>query len=340
MTAPAVATAAPTGARPSARRQLAAWLAGISLAGVTLVLACRALNTDAVTPVPQLLAFLPWLLLPAGTALLLAALARWRVGMAWGAVAVAVTAWFMQPYGAADTPSAPPVAHLRVLTSNVEFGQATEELLATIRRERPDLVFVQECDLGCGKALRDRADYPHHHIVQATGAEGSAILSRYPLKTAEGVPGTLSMPGAVVEIEGHQVRLQLAHPMPPMPGDLGIWRSELAALRDYAARDGRTPTILAGDFNASQDHAAFRRILDTGLRDSTRLAGGSRTPSWPSASAPPLGAQIDHVLVSKDFSARATRFLDLPNTDHRSLLADLTLHTPHATLHTPHAPKA
>nr|WP_231627108.1 endonuclease/exonuclease/phosphatase family protein [Streptomyces apocyni] len=298
----------------------------MALAGVSVVLGCRALDMDGVTPVPQLLAFLPWLLVPAGTGLLLAALARWRIGLAWGAVAVAVTAWFTQPYGGAAAPSGPPVAHLRVLTSNVEFGQATEELLAAISRERPDLVFVQECDLSCGQALRDRTDYPHHRIAAATGAEGSAILSRYPLKDAEGVPGTLSMPGAVAEVEGHRVRLLSAHPMPPMPGELGVWRSELGALRDYAARDGRTPTIVAGDFNATQDHAAFRRILDTGLRDSTRLAGGSRTPSWPSDTAPPLGAQIDHVLVSADFSARSTRFIDLANTDHRSLLADLTLH--------------
>ncbi|MHC0429307.1 endonuclease/exonuclease/phosphatase family protein [Streptomyces sp. O3] len=294
------------------------------------MLVCRALDTDAVTPVPQLLAFLPWLIVPAGVALLLAALARWRVGMAWGAIAVGVTAWFTQPYGGADPPSGPPVAQLRVLTSNVEFGQATQQLLAAIRRERPDLAFVQECDLGCAQALREHteADYPHHRIVLATGAEGSAILSRYPLKDADGVPGTLSMPGAIAEVAGYRVRLQLAHPMPPMPGDLDTWRSELAALRDYAARDSRTPTILAGDFNASQDHAAFRRVLDTGLRDSTRLAGGTRTPSWPSVSAPPLGAQIDHVLVSADFSARATRFIDLDHTDHRSLLADLTLHAP------------
>jgi hypothetical protein len=39
-----------------------------------------------------------------------------------------------------------------------------------------------------------------------------------------------------------------------------------------------------------------------------------------------FGTQIDHVLVSRDFSARTARFLDLPNTDHRSLMVDITLH--------------
>ena len=40
----------------------------------------------------------------------------------------------------------------------------------------------------------------------------------------------------------------------------------------------------------------------------------------------PLGAQIDHVLVSEDFSVRSARFLDLADTDHRALLVGLELH--------------
>jgi endonuclease/exonuclease/phosphatase (EEP) superfamily protein YafD len=109
---------------------------------------------------------------------------------------------------------------------------------------------------------------------------------------------------------------------------LGVWRHELGELRAFAARDTRTPTILAGDFNASQDHAAFRRILDTGLRDSSRLSGTPRTPSWPAPTSRIIGAQIDHVLVSRDFTARSARFLSLSDTDHRALLVDLTLHEP------------
>jgi endonuclease/exonuclease/phosphatase (EEP) superfamily protein YafD len=115
-------------------------------------------------------------------------------------------------------------------------------------------------------------------------------------------------------------------PMPPLPGHVGRWRRELGELRDFAAEDGRTPLLLAGDFNASQDHAVFRRILDTGLRDAARLTGHDRTPSWPARTTPAFGAQIDHVLLSPDFSARTARFLDLADTDHRALLVDVTLH--------------
>jgi endonuclease/exonuclease/phosphatase family metal-dependent hydrolase len=137
----------------------------------------------------------------------------------------------------------------------------------------------------------------------------------------------MGMPGAVADVDGHAVRLQLAHPMPPLPGQVDLWHRELAALREAATADPGTPLVLAGDFNASQDHAAFRRILDTGLRDASRLDGADRTATWPALTAPTLGVQIDHVLVSEDFGARRTRILDLADTDHRAVVTDLTLHT-------------
>ncbi|WP_420802589.1 endonuclease/exonuclease/phosphatase family protein [Streptomyces cavernae] len=304
-----------------------AWIAGLLLLGVGAVVGCRLADTDGITPVPQLLAFLPWLLAPTGLALLLAFLARWRIGMLWAMVTLALLAWFSEPYGKTMEVGGTAVAELRVLTSNVKFGQATESLIAAVQRQRPDLVFVQECEYTCSDALKKAfADdaYPYRQAVEGQGSDGSVILSRYPLKATDGVPGTMGMPGAVADVEGREVRLQLAHPMPPLPDQLRLWRSELGALRAYAART-KGPTILAGDFNASQDHAAFRRILDTGLRDAARLAGEARTPTWPTATAPPLGAQIDHILVSRQFLSREVTFLDLKDTDHRAVLADLTL---------------
>lgn len=340
---------APGGAPPGGDRRtrrrgggIRAWLAALLLAGVSVLAGCRAADTDAVTPVPQLLAFWPWLLAPTLLALLLAALARSRTGLLWGLLLLGTIAWFMEPYGKVTEPHGAPVAELRVLTSNVEVGRATGSLITAVRRERPDLVFVEECDARCfdllddafgparttaGKEPAPRGGYPYRQAVRAPGSHGSVILSRYPLRPAAAVRGTMGMPGAVATVQGRPVRLQLAHPMPPLPGGLDAWRSELGALRDFAARtDGDDPTILAGDFNASQDHAAFRRILDTGLRDGARLAGAARAPSWPSRTTPTLGAQIDHVLVSPGFSAHDARFLTLAHTDHRALRIDLTLH--------------
>lgn len=304
---------------------------GAGFGAVSVVVVCRAVDADAVTPVPQLLAFLPWLLAPTAAGLLLALFARWRAGMVWGAVLLAVTGWFTQPYGTGSEPGGTVAAEVRVLTANVEFGEGTGALIPVVRRERPDLVFVEECEYRCEDALATAFDsvYPYREAVPGAGSEGSVILSRFPLEGTEGIPGsTMGMPGAVAELAGgHSVRVQLAHPMPPIPGQVGLWRKELGALRDFAAENpSRTPTILAGDFNASQDHAAFRRLLDTGLRDAARLAGAARTPSWPARTAPTAGAQIDHVLVSGEFSASDARFLGIADSDHRALVVDLALH--------------
>jgi endonuclease/exonuclease/phosphatase (EEP) superfamily protein YafD len=297
---------------------------------VSVVVGCRVADTDAVTPVPQLLAFLPWLVAPTGAALLFSALGRWWTGMVWGVAVLALLAWFIEPYGRVAQPAGTAVTSVRVLTSNVEFGRATGPLVTAVRRERPDVVFVEECADVCRTTLeRDVGTaYPHRRAVVAPGSAGSVILSRFPLRGTAGVPGTMGMPGAVADVDGTPVRLQLAHPMPPLPRQVNLWRSELGRLRDFADADPAAPTVLAGDFNASQDHAAFRHILDTGLNDAARLAGGDRTPSWPARTLPVLGAQIDHVLVSRQFGARDARFLALAGTDHRALLVDLTLYRP------------
>ncbi|WP_413758122.1 endonuclease/exonuclease/phosphatase family protein [Streptomyces sp. MMBL 11-3] len=329
-----------------ARTSAGTWFAALLLLTVSTVLGCRIADTDAVTPVPQLLAFLPWLLAPTGLALVFAFLSHWRIGLLWGVIALGVIAWYIEPYGKTMEPGGLPVAEVRVLTANVEFGGATDGLVEAVTKQRPDLVFVQECERSCAERLEQafgkrpenedgkdgkggeqdrKVVYPYRQAVEGTGSEGSVILSRHPLEAAKGIPATMGMPGAVADVDGYGIRLQLAHPMPPLPSHLGTWRRELSALRDYAAANVDRPAIVAGDFNATQDHAAFRRILDTGFMDGARLTGDTRTPTWPSLTAPALGAQIDHVLVSRGFTAHRTRFLDLDGTDHRALVVDLTL---------------
>lgn len=328
-------------------RRLTAGFAALLLLTASVPVLFRAADADGVTPVTQLLAFLPWLLLPAGLGLLGAAAARWPLGCVWALAMLTAVGWLVQPYGGSPAPEAhePTVARLRVLSANLEFGGATEELLAALRRERPDLVSVQECDARCVEALRTdavRRMYPHRVMAARPGAKGTAILSRHSLSVGRGVHGTMGMPEARVAVpargshrshrsHGHAddpltVRILAVHPLPPKPEYLPGWRRELGRLRVYAAHRSDTPTLMAGDFNSSQDHAAFRRVLDTGMRDTGLLLGSSRTPTWsPGGLTAPLGPQIDHVLASGDFRPRSLRFLALKGSDHRALLAELDL---------------
>ncbi|MFF9013343.1 endonuclease/exonuclease/phosphatase family protein [Streptomyces sp. NPDC014870] len=322
---------APQASRPR-HRAAAAWAAGLLVAVPTLVTGCRLLDTDALTPVPQLLSFLPWLTLPAALAALLALVARRRLLAGWSALVLLTTAWFTLPYGP-DTTTArgPVVERLRVLAANVEFGEATGALVTAARRERPALLYVSECDPACVRALTGAlsTNLPHRAVVDGEGSTGSVILSAYPLTARPPIPAAMGMPGAGARIGGRDVELRLAHPLPPLPRQVEDWRTELGRVADAAGAAHRAggPVLLAGDFNASQDHAAFRAVLDTGrLHDAARLAGAARTPTWPRELALPPYVQIDHVLVSDDFRVRQVRFLELTGSDHRAVLTDLDLH--------------
>ncbi len=296
-----------------------------------VVAGCRALGTDGVTPLPQLLSFLPWLTVPAGLGLLCAGLAR-RRGLAFLAVLVlAGTAWTSLPYTPlTGVTHGLPVARVRVVAANVEFGQGTGALIDLARREGPQVLYVSECDPGCGRALVAALSgrLPYQVAVEAEGSAGSVLLSAYPLRDRAVVPSVMGMPGATADIAGRAVRLQLAHPMPPVPGQVRLWKDELGRLRDaVAARPADEALILAGDFNASQDHAAFRSVVSAGpLLDAARTTGASRVPTWPAEGPLPPYVQIDHVLSTSDLYPVATRFLPLPGSDHRAVLADLDLH--------------
>ncbi|MFB7586442.1 endonuclease/exonuclease/phosphatase family protein [Streptomyces sp. NPDC056169] len=311
------------------RHRLTAWAAGLLLVVPALISACRFLDTDGITPVPQLLSLLPWLAVPAGLGAVLAAVARRRALTLLAVVVLGAVGWSSLPYmPQLVTSYGLPITRVTVLAANVEFSEGTEALIATIRRERPRLVFVSECDRACGRALTTTfaAELPHHTSVDADGSVGSVLLSAYPLTDERVVPAVMGMPGATAEIAGVPVRLQLAHPLPPLPRQVDAWKRELGRIRDAAAGHHTGPLLVAGDFNASQDHAAFRAILDAGhLQDSARLADASRTPTWPMEGPLPPFTQIDHVLVSRDFTVRDIRFLDLSGSDHRAVLADLDL---------------
>jgi endonuclease/exonuclease/phosphatase family metal-dependent hydrolase len=91
------------------------------------------------------------------------------------------------------------------------------------------------------------------------------------------------------------------------------------------------PRIIVGDLNATLDHPVLRRLLAEGMDDAARQANSGWQPTWPSPSRrsadgfpTPLGLMaIDHVLVSRHFSAVSTSTVVVPDTDHRALVVRL-----------------
>jgi endonuclease/exonuclease/phosphatase family metal-dependent hydrolase len=81
--------------------------------------------------------------------------------------------------------------------------------------------------------------------------------------------------------------------------------------------------LLIGDFNATLDHAAVRRLLDTGYVDAADAVGNGLTPTWQASLVPPVS--IDHVLVEEGIGVRAVRVHDIARSDHRAVVADLVV---------------
>ncbi|MFC3517833.1 endonuclease/exonuclease/phosphatase family protein [Streptomonospora nanhaiensis] len=170
-----------------------------------------------------------------------------------------------------------------------------------------------------------RAALPHEVAYTASGPVGGAVYSAYPL-TDRGRPPTehFAMPRAEVDVAGAPpVEVVAAHPMPPVASSaMEEWRASLRELPD-AAPDG-VLRILAGDFNATHDHAEFRALLETGYTDAAAATGDGWDPTWPSDGSLP-GTVLDHVLVDRRAAVEDTDVHTIPGSDHRAVVTTLTL---------------
>jgi endonuclease/exonuclease/phosphatase family metal-dependent hydrolase len=124
--------------------------------------------------------------------------------------------------------------------------------------------------------------------------------------------------------DARPVEVHSVHPDPPGPGK--AWVAGLRA--QEPAADGRPLRILAGDFNATLDHAELRRLLATGYHDAAERAGRGLTPTWPyfgrrTRLVPKVS--IDHVLVDRAIGVRDFAAVTVPLTDHRAILATLAI---------------
>ena len=231
---------------------------------------------------------------------------------------------------ARQPPGAGPV--LRVLTANLLFGRAVaEEVAELVCRKHADVLFVQELTdeaatrlqrAGLGDLLPYRVTQPTPH-----GTRGS-IYARYPLRGGPlAAPVSAARCTARLDLpSGQSVQLVCIHAAPPKPpwspDATARWRTQLSAL----PAPGDSPRILAGDFNATLDHAQFRRILRRGYLDAASQVGNGLSPTW----GPQPGRRlallaIDHVLIDRRCAVLTTSAHWLTGSDHRALYAELRL---------------
>ena len=114
-----------------------------------------------------------------------------------------------------------------------------------------------------------------------------------------------------------------AHTYPPLPGAMTWWRSSVADVASLCRRS-TAGLIVAGDFNATRDHAPLRNL--GGCVSAGEQAGIGGLATWPSSTGTTLlGATIDHVLVDGAvWEGKEGRVVTIPGTDHRAVVVRLS----------------
>ncbi|MCW2900287.1 MAG: hypothetical protein JWO67_2552 [Streptosporangiaceae bacterium] len=279
-------------------------------------------------PAVPLLSVTPYVAAAAPIPVICAALLRrWRAAAVGGVVAAGLLAAVLpRALG-----SAQPAAHgppLRVLSANLQIGGAdAAALVGLVRRTRADVLSAQELTPAAVRRL-ERAGLtgllPYKVLDTRGGATGIGIYARHPLRALSPVPGTAApMPRAELTLPG-KVRVEViaVHPLPPLSNPASDnWRRDLRAL---PTATGQPVRVVAGDFNATLDHASFRSLLRRGYADAADRAGRGLMPTWGAGRRGPV-LTIDHILVNDRVAVRRVHVYAVPGSDHRALFARLQL---------------
>jgi endonuclease/exonuclease/phosphatase (EEP) superfamily protein YafD len=217
--------------------------------------------------------------------------------------------------------------HIRVMSANVNQGQADAVAIVNlVRANAVDVLTLPELNIPMLSKL-DEAGMaellPYRQVDPRPGAGGSGIASRYPLRTIILIAdSTLSQPAAVVDLPGRDdFEILAVHIQAAIHGNADTWRRELSSLPPPNPARIR---VLAGDFNATFDHSAFRSVLDPGYVDAAEQTGDGLIPTWSTwPYGPPL--TIDHILVAARAAITSYAVLTLPGSDHDAILTEFIL---------------
>lgn len=254
---------------------------------------------------------------------------RRRRPLAAGVVAVALlAAWQLAWMAPLFVPDHRPVTTpgFRLMSLNVYSGLADPAQVA-VQAEQADVVVLVEATPAGVKGLDRygwRSRFPY--VVGDLNEEVSdtMVYSRLPLGPAELV-GASSFQQWVttVDVPGlGPVTLIAAHPCNPYCRG-GRWYAEHARLNVAAAVYLDRPLVVAGDFNAVDDHGPMQRMRKLGLRSVTDLTGAGWLPTWPANRRFPPLLPIDHVMVDRFLTATSVRTFAVSGTDHLGLLTTL-----------------
>ncbi len=235
---------------------------------------------------------------------------------------------------------------LRVLCYNIHYGQGTDgqynlkRLAAVIKKTRPDLVALQEVDVGVRRSGRV---HQAQRLSQLTGMEvrfgptqhyqgglfGNAVLTRlpildvsiHPLPYTESTPDRTTYPRGAIAVtvrtpDGNPLLFISTHFQHNVPEDR---LAEAQAINQLFGNEQKLPAILAGDMNAVPDSAPIQELLK-------QWTPAIESPPQPSAPSPKPSVRIDYLFYRSPESFRflEAEVIDEPvASDHRPVLAIL-----------------
>jgi len=140
---------------------------------------------------------------------------------------------------------------------------------------------------------------------------------------------TTVLPSVVATpIDGTGPTIIAVHPVAPIPGEMQHWRDDLQWLKGACTGDN---VIMAGDFNSTLDHyaglATSAGAVIGDCADAADATGNAAVGTWPAALPALLGAPIDHVMSTSNWSVTGFRVIqshDGDGSDHRPVLAQLS----------------
>ncbi|MDA0588736.1 MAG: endonuclease/exonuclease/phosphatase family protein [Planctomycetota bacterium] len=234
---------------------------------------------------------------------------------------------------------------LRVLCYNIHYGQGTDgeydvaRLAKVILKQKPDLVALQEVDVGVKRSGRV---HEARRLAELTGMAvrfgptqhyegglfGNAVLTKLPildvhiqpLPYTEATPEKVTYPrGAIaVTLKGHDgkpFRFVSTHFQHNIAEDR---LAEAKAINEhFAGEDDAMPTILAGDMNATPDSEPIKTLL-------TRWSNATDEPAAPSAPSINPKSRIDYIFYRAAPHLKLTHaevIADEIASDHRPVLA-------------------
>jgi endonuclease/exonuclease/phosphatase (EEP) superfamily protein YafD len=308
----------------------ALWALAVAALGFTLA---RLLGLERGFIPVVLIAYTPYAV---GLAVVIVVICAWRqrwwaalvAGVATTGLAVAVV-----PRAVVDRPPrlAAGAPTLTVASANMKLGQGRPAGLVKLVRERSvDVLAVEELTPGLQRALDSAGMHsllPSRILMPARAALGSGLYSRLPLSALEPVSAQIAgrqTPMAAVTVQpGVAVTVAVAHPTPPAgPSQMSQWQVGLGALP--GASDRGPLRVIAGDFNATLDHADLRSLLATGYADAADATGTGLVPTWPAGLLPPP-VTIDHVLVDRRAAVDGFEVDGIEGSDHKAVVARLRL---------------